>query len=65
MLKLIEEFIKISDKQKDDIKSDDDYDAIICALTAYFVDIDTKGFLKPDSKDINKFTNSFIYMPKI
>jgi predicted RNase H-like nuclease len=66
MLKHIEKFIEIDDKQKNDIKSDDDYDAIICAITAYLVDKkDKKGYLKPNDKDINKFTNSFIYMPKI
>ncbi|BAF73246.1 hypothetical protein [Sulfurovum sp. NBC37-1] len=60
MLKLIENDVIFD---KDLIKTDDDYDAIICALTAYL--IDKNGYEKPDEKDIKKFTNSFIYIPKI
>jgi len=64
MLKLIEEHVIITEKQKDElIKTDDDYDAVICALTVYL--IDKYGYEKPAQKDINKFTNSFIYIPKI
>lgn len=45
------------------IKCDDDYDAIVCALTAYF--IDKNGFETPKENDIDKFTNSFIFIPEI
>ena len=64
MLDLIEPFIEISNKLKEEIKTDDDYDAIICALTAYWADKEN-GYLKPDKKEnLDKFTNSFIYIPK-
>lgn len=64
MLELIKPFVKISNKWKSKIKTDDDYDAIICALTAYWVDKED-GYEKPkDQKDLDKFTNSFIYIPK-
>ena len=63
MLKLIEEHVIITEKQKDElIKTDDDYDAIICALTAYLVSQED-GYLKPNQDDYRKFTNSFIYIP--
>ncbi len=45
------------------IETDDDYDATICALTAYWVD-KKDGYEKPKN-DLDKFTNSFIYIPKI
>ena len=62
MLKLIEEHVIITEKQKDElIKTDDDYDAIVCALSVYF--IDKYGYEKPE--DLDKFTNSFIYIPKV
>ncbi len=63
MLEQIEKYIDIEEKVKRQIKTDDDYDAIICALTAYWVD--TVGYEKPYSEDLKKFTNSFIYIPKI
>ncbi len=65
MLTQIEKYVDITEKVKGQIKTDDDYDAIICALTAYLVD-KKDGYLKPDNKgDLDKFTNSFIYIPKI
>ena len=65
MLMLIKPYlVNDMDDLKEKIKTDDDYDAIICALTAYWVD--TVGYEKPeDEKDLDKFTNSFIYIPKI
>ena len=66
MLKLIKPYlVNEMDDLKEKIKTDDDYDAIICALTAYLVD-KKDGYLKPDNKeDLDKFTNSFIYIPNI
>lgn len=62
MIALIESYIcNLSDKL-DEIKSDDDYDALICALTAYLVSQED-GYLKPNQDDYRKFTNSFIYIP--
>ena len=62
MIALIESYIcNLSDKI-DEIKSDDDYDALICALTAYLVSQED-GYLKPSNEDLDKFTNSFIYIP--
>ena len=61
MIKMIEKFVKITKEVEEQIQTDDDYDAIICALTAYLVD--TKGYEEPQDKD--KFTNSFIYIPKM
>jgi hypothetical protein len=52
----------ISEKIK--IDTDDDYDAIICALTAYLVSHKDYGYLKPEEEDLDKFTNSFIYIPE-
>ncbi len=62
MLNLIEPYIENLDKWEEKIKTDDDYDAIICALTAYWVD-QKDGYEKPE--DEKKFTNSFIYIPKV
>jgi predicted RNase H-like nuclease len=42
------------------IKTDDDYDAVVCALTGFL--IDEYGFICPDKK---YFKNSFIYMPNL
>lgn len=66
MLMLIKPYLANSmDDLKEKIKTDDDYDAIICALTAYWVDQE-EGYEKPDDeKDLDKFTNSFIYIPKV
>ncbi len=66
MLDLIEPYITNLNENdwKDKIETDDDYDAIICALTAYWVD-QKNGYEKPEDKDIDKFTNSFIYIPRI
>jgi len=62
MIKLLETYIcNLSDKIEE-IKTDDDYDAIICALTAYLVS-QKNGYLKPNNEDKDKFTNSFIYIP--
>lgn len=61
MLELISPYIENLNEWKEEIKTDDEYDAIICALTAYW--IDTTGYEEPEDK--NKFTNSFIYIPKI
>jgi predicted RNase H-like nuclease len=64
MLMLIKPYLLNSiDDLKLKIQTDDDYDAIICALTAYFVD--KNGYEKPDKNNLDKFTNSFIYIPKI
>ena len=49
------------DDFKKKIEKDDDYDAIICALTAYL--IDKHGFETPGEKE--KFSNSFIFIPAI
>ncbi len=61
MLDLVKPYIRNLNKWEKEIKTDDEYDAIICALTAYLVD--KNGYEKPDKKDIDKFTNSFIYIP--
>lgn len=64
MFKILENFnIKISTDIGREITSDDDYDAIICALTTYLTD--KNGYEKPDNEDLDKFTNSFIYIPKV
>ncbi len=63
MLELIEPYIVNLDDWKIKIKTDDDYDAIICALTAYWVD-QKDGYEVPKN-NCKKFTNSFIYIPKI
>lgn len=60
MIFLLQKYV-ILDETK--IKTDDDFDAVVCALTAYFVD--RYGYAKPASTDMDKFTNSFIYIPKI
>ncbi|MCF6245321.1 MAG: DUF429 domain-containing protein [Sulfurovum sp.] len=62
MIALIQNYICNLNDKINEIKSDDDYDAIICALTAYFVN-KKEGYLKPKKEDIEKFTNSFIYVP--
>ncbi len=63
MLMLIKPYlVNDMDDLKEKIKTDDDYDAIICALTAYWVD-QKKGYEEPQDKE--KFTNSFIYIPII
>jgi len=62
MIELIKDIVEISDEIKNKIKTDDDYDAVICALTAYLVSQDD-GYEKPDNPEL--FTNSFIYIPKI
>ena len=62
MIAVIERYISNLSDKIDEIKSDDDYDAIICALTAYLVSR-VDGYLKPNHKDHKKFTNSFIYIP--
>lgn len=59
MLELLEKFIEFDKKVS--IQSDDDYDAIICALTAYL--IDKHGYIEPNNK--NLFQDSFIYMPDL
>ena len=64
MIELIEPYLTNNIQELDEIIIiDDDYDAVICALTVYL--IDKYGYEKPAQKDINKFTNSFIYIPKI
>jgi len=62
MMALCKPFIKNLAEKYDEIQSDDDYDALICALTAYFIGKED-GYLKPDQPKL--FTNSFIYIPKI
>ncbi len=62
MLDLIKPYIVNLNEWETKIKTDDDYDAIICALTAYLVD-QKDGYEKPE--DEKKFTNSFIYIPKV
>ncbi len=64
MIDLIRPYIGNLNKWEKEIKTDDDYDAIICALTAYWVDQE-KGYIKPEEKYLKNFTNSFIYMPII
>ncbi len=61
MLELLGNY-KIQIPKDLEIKTDDDYDAIICALTAYLVD--KNGYEKPNEEDYQKFTNSFIYDTK-
>lgn len=58
MLKLLKDDIIIDEHI---IKTDDDYDAVICALTTYLVD--KYGYIKP--KDRKLFQDSFIYLPKL
>lgn len=60
MLKLIEEDVDVDETL---IKTDDDYDAVICALTTYLIAKDKYGYIEP--KDKSLFKNSFIYMPNI
>jgi len=63
MIMLIKQYlVNDMDDLKEKIKTDDDYDAIICALTAYLVD-QKDGYEKPE--EVGKFTNSFIYIPRI
>jgi len=63
MIGLLEEHIENINEWKEEINTDDDYDAIICALTCYL--IDKNGYEKPEDEDLDKFTNSFIYIPKV
>jgi len=64
MLELIKPYLANETKELEEkIQTDDDYDAIICALTAYLVD--KNCYEKPENKDFDKFTNSFIYIPKL
>jgi predicted RNase H-like nuclease len=63
MLNILKDQLEISEELENKIKTDDDYDAVICALTTYL--IDKNGFEKPNHDELKKFTNSFIYIPKI
>lgn len=65
MIKRLSLLIDIPSELHNQIITDDDYDAIICALTAYLVSHESYGYLKPKEEDLDKFTNSFIYIPKI
>jgi len=58
MLELLKDDIIID---KSIIKTDDDYDAVICALTTYLVD--KYGYIEPTDKEL--FQDSFIYLPKL
>lgn len=58
MLELLKDDIIID---KSIIKTDDDYDAVICTLTTYLVD--KYGYIKPTNE--NLFQDSFIYLPDI
>jgi len=62
MLDLIKKYFHNFDENIK-IETDDDYDAIICALTVYLVD--KHGYEKPNDSELELFTNSFIYMPKL
>ena len=62
MLDLIKKYFHDFDENIK-IETDDDYDAIICALTVYLVD--KYGYEKPNDSELELFTNSFIYMPKL
>lgn len=44
-------------------QNDDDFDALLAALSAYLVM--RVGYLKPPQEEIAKFTNSFIYIPDL
>ena len=58
MWQLIEEWVKIDESVKEKIENDDDYDAVVCALSAFFVD--KFGYID----DKNKLcSNRFIYIP--
>jgi predicted RNase H-like nuclease len=54
---LSEEFVQTIPE----INNDDEFDALICAISGYL--IYQNGFIKPN--EYKKFTNSFIFMPKI
>lgn len=58
MLKLLKDDIIIDEHI---IKTDDDYDAVICALTTYLVD--KYGYIEPIDKKL--FQDSFIYLPNL
>jgi len=58
MLELLKDEVEIDESI---IESDDDYDAVICALTTYL--IDKHGYIEPNNK--NLFRDSFIYMPNL
>jgi len=64
MLEILRYQLENLEKLKNKIITDDDYDAIICALTAYLVSHKDYGYEKPDEENLHKFTNSFIYIPK-
>lgn len=64
MIELLEKLELLTNTKEElyeQIKSDDDYDAVICALTAYL--IDQHSYVKP--VETQKFTNSFIFIPNI
>lgn len=65
MLDYLSPIIDIPTELHNQIITDDDYDAIICALTAYLVSHEDYGYRKPEEEDLVKFTNSFIYIPNI
>jgi predicted RNase H-like nuclease len=65
MIERLSKWINIPEELHNQIITDDDYDAIICALTAYLVSHEYYGYEKPKEEDLDKFTNSFIYIPKI
>lgn len=65
MLDYLSPMIDIPTELHNQIITDDDYDAIICALTAYLASNEDHGYEKPKEEDLDKFTNSFIYIPKI
>jgi predicted RNase H-like nuclease len=58
LFKILNNFI--DDNKFNKIETDDDYDAVVCALTGFL--IDEYGFICPDKK---YFKNSFIYMPNL
>ena len=64
MIERLSKLINIPEELSNQIITDDDYDAIICALTAYLVSHKDYGYEKPDEENLHKFTNSFIYIPK-
>ncbi len=62
MISLIEGYFEDETALYDLIRTDDDFDAVVAALSGYLVK--ESGFVKPESEDMAKFTNSFIFIPK-
>ena len=61
ILNRLKDFIYINNSLHQKINTDHDIDAIICAISTYL--INKNGFIKPSRGDLDKFSNSFIFLP--